>query len=442
MNPGREDFWFLPLGGCGEVGMNLNLYGHNGKWLMVDCGITFEANSNTNERARVVAADPQFITARQDSLAGIVATHAHEDHIGALPHLINQFRVPVYTTPFTANILRQKFRRADISATVIEVLSRETLTIGPFRVKWLPVTHSTLETHALLISTPVATVLHTADWKIDLDPVAGETFDAAMLQNLARLPLDAVVCDSTNATLPGHSLSESALAAGLKELVCATEGRVVVACFASNIARLQTLGRIAAETGRHLGVLGQSLQTMIDSAKSCGYLSAAFEPVDETCLGYLPPDELLVVTTGSQGEPGAALHQLAMDSHPHLNLAAGDTVLFSARAIPGNEANIKRLADRLIQADVRVIMASDANMPIHASGHPCADELDQLYRWTAPRLAIPVHGESTHLAANAEIARQAGVPAQLVGKNGDLFDIRADRLVHSAASSGRIPVNR
>ncbi|GAB5499597.1 MAG: ribonuclease J [Pseudohongiellaceae bacterium] len=437
MTPGQKDFWFLPLGGCGEIGMNLNLYGHAGKWLMVDCGVTFEKNGQ-GAGNRVEMPDPVFIANRQESLLGIVATHAHEDHIGALPHLWEQFRCPIYTTPFTRNVLLAKFRQFGIDAPVITIGSEQQLELGPFRLQWLPITHSTPETHALLIETAVGRALHTADWKLDSAPIVGAAIDERQYQALAGPGLDAVICDSTNATQAGHSTSESELFSGLLAEVSKSPGRVVVACFASNIARLQTLGNVAHVSGRYIGLLGRSLLRMVGSARASGYLTENFNTVDAMDLGYLLPDEALILATGSQGEAGAALGRLAQDTHPDVNLAAGDHVIFSAKTIPGNEASVASLISALTARGIRVTHADQSSRLLHASGHPCAEELRQMYTWTRPRLAIPVHGEAAHMQRNAEIAGQSGVPERLVGTNGDLFDLLQYRRYQAAAPVGRL----
>lgn len=439
MTPTHQDFWFVPLGGCGEIGMNLNLYGHAGSWLMVDCGVTFEKLAQRpGVGNQVEMADPRFISNRNQSLVGIIATHAHEDHIGALPHLWEQFRCPIYTTPFTRNVILRKLRQYGVDAPVITVREGDSLQLGPFTIDWLPITHSTPETNALLISTRAGTVLHTADWKLDSAPIVGAALQPARYQALAARRIDAVVCDSTNATQAGHSVSESQLFEGLLELVSNAPGRVVVGCFSSNIARLQTLGNVARVANRYLGLLGRSLQRMVSCAKAAGYLTENFQPVDNHDLGYLLPAETLAIATGSQGETGAALQRLAMDSHPSLNLAAGDQVIFSAKTIPGNEAEVAALVRAFESRGIRVTHAEQHGRAIHASGHPCADELAQMYRWVRPRIAIPVHGEPRHMDRNAAIAREAGIPVQLRGRNGDLFDLVTGRVQHGAAPTGRL----
>ncbi len=439
MQPTQKDFWFLPLGGCGEIGMNLNLFGHAGKWLMVDCGVTFEkVNDSPAARNRVEMSDPNFIANRSESLVGLIATHAHEDHIGAIAHLWDQLRCPIYTTPFTRNVILRKLREKRIDAPVITVIEGEQIELGPFTVKWLPITHSTPETNALLITTAAGKVLHTADWKLDSAPIVGAAINSGDYQRLAQAGIDAVVCDSTNATVTGHSVSESELFEGLLKTVQQSSGRVVVACFASNIARMQTLGNVAHVARRHLGLLGRSMQRMVSSARAAGYLKENFNVVDNFDLGYLLPEELLAVATGSQGEAGAALHRLAADTHPDINLAAGDHVIFSAKTIPGNEREVEGLIRAFEARNIRVTHADASKIPLHASGHPCAEELATMYRWVQPKLAIPVHGEARHMQANAAIASANGVPNQLVGENGDLFDLVNASLQQASVKVGRL----
>ncbi len=427
----------MPLGGCGEIGMNLNLFGHAGHWLMVDCGVTFEKSTQGNTGNRVEMPDPVFIANRHEALVGIIATHAHEDHIGAIPHLWEQFRCPIYTTPFTRNVVLRKLRQYRIDAPIVTVSPGESMDLGPFNVQWIPITHSTPETHALLITTAAARVLHTADWKLDSAPIAGAAIEPARYQQLGRLGIDAVVCDSTNATLAGHSVSESELFSGLLDLVQNSPGRVVIGCFASNIARLQTLGNVAHVSGRYPGLLGRSLERMVSCARAAGYLSENFSTLSGLELGYLLPEETLIIATGSQGEPGAALRRLALDSHPDVNLAAGDHVIFSAKTIPGNELEVASLCQTFTERGIKVTHGDAHPIPIHASGHPCAEELDLMYRWLRPRVAIPVHGEARHMARNAQLAQQAGVPVQLTGINGDVFDV-----VNNRRLATRVPVGR
>lgn len=446
MTPGARDFWFLPLGGTGEIGMNLNLYGHDGQWLMIDCGVSFdEPLSEGGATQHRVCADPTFIEDRKEALAGIVITHAHEDHIGALPDLWARFPAPVYTTAFTAEILRRKLAREGLAqvAEIIEVDLDQRVSIGVFSLRWLSTTHSIPEPSSILIETTVGKVLHTGDWKIDTQPVLGKGFDASVFQSLACETIDAMVCDSTNALKPGHSVSESDCHRGLYQWISEAKGRVVVSCFASNIARLVTLARIAQASGRYLCLLGYSLENMYAVARAKGIWPIEQALCSPEHAGYLPPEEILFVSTGSQGEPRSALARLANKQHRSVELEAGDLVIFSAMEIPGNEDAIARLVGKLEAQSIRVVRRKDSALAIHASGHPNQDELKALYDWVQPRVAIPVHGEPEHIDAHALLAKRQGVQSQLRGKNGDLYLIAPHiGIRRNAVNAGRIALSK
>jgi ribonuclease J len=434
MIPEQSDLWFLPLGGTGEIGMNLNLYGHDGAWLMVDCGVTFPkpgriaADGTVHHRGEppVQMADPAFIADRRERLAGLVITHAHEDHVGAVPYLWPLLQCPIYTSRFTAEILRRKLAEFDLlhRVPIIEVETGQSKQIGPFSVQWLALTHSIPDPNALMIRTAAGNIFHSGDWKLDEQPLVGHGYSPKTFTDLANEGVNAMVCDSTNATVSGHSVSEAALHQGLLRATRSAEGRVVVTCFGSNIARLHTLASIARETGRYMGLLGRSLINMSGAARAAGLWDSADQLINPAHLGYLPRDEVLAVATGSQGEPRTALRRLASGTHPDFELEAGDTVIFSARAIPGNEESIEALVTRLKELGVRVITAEDADLPIHASGHPAQEELELMYKWVKPAIAIPVHGEAEHMETHADIAKETGVSRAMVGRNGDLFMIR------------------
>lgn len=422
--------------------MNMNLYGHDGQWLMVDCGVMFDKTRLQPDGSNsVVSADPGFIAARRQRLVGLVITHAHEDHVGAVPYLWKELRCPVYTTPFTAEILRRKLSETNFpdSVPVIEVATGDRRQIGHFEVEWLAITHSLPEPHALLLRVKNALVFHTADWKIDPQPVLGRGFDEAPFRKLGDGKVTAMVCDSTNAVVPGHSVSEGQCFDGLMGLVSRAKGRVIVACFGSNVARLITLSRIADRTGRYMALYGRSLRNMVNAARRTDHWPADARVADGRHLGYLPRHEVLGVATGSQGEPRAALKRMAMGSFRDLELEAGDTVIFSSKVIPGNEAAVASLITQLRERDVIVVEAAETELPIHASGHPCQDELRQLYRWVQPEIAVPVHGTAQHIDANAAIASEVGVPRQMRGRNGDLFMfLPRFGIQRKAASVGRL----
>ena len=342
ISPTKEDFWLVPLGGTGEIGMNLNLYGHDNQWLIVDCGISFEDELDKNgfNQSRVIMPDIEFVKTVKDQIIAIVITHAHEDHIGALPYLWPEIGCPIYASKFTREVLLHKLNRANCPAQVHEI-EGGTLELGPFSIKTVEMTHSTPETQGLIIETPAARVFHTADWKLDLDPLIGTPATESLYTNLGEL--DAVVTDSTNAMEPTAAISEAVVYDGLFEVISAAPGRVVVSCFASNIARLQTLGRIAKATGRYLGLMGYSLNVMHQAATKSGYLTKDFRTTSCADLGYLPPEEVMIIATGSQGQPGSALHRLALDQNPDINLGSDDHVILSSKTIPGNEKSIDTL---------------------------------------------------------------------------------------------------
>ena len=447
--PASSDFWFLPLGGTGEIGMNMNLYGHAGQWLMVDCGVSFDEPLNPDVagavKHEVVAPDPKFITDNLDLLAGLIITHAHEDHIGAVEDLWLRLKCPIYTTPYTAAVLRRKLSYTNFAdkVRIIEVNDGETVTIGAFQATWIRLTHSLPDPYGILLETPAARVVHTGDWKIDRDPVIGAPIDASALQQLANIPIDAVVGDSTNALKPGWSVSEAECFEGLLAETKGCEGRVVVGCFSSNIARLVTLAKVAERAGRRMAVFGRSLERHVATARAFGLWPDDLELITHQHVGYLPPHEVMVVATGCQGEPRAALSRLADDSHPMLAMDRGDTVILSAMVIPGNEVPIDTMKQKFSARDIHVVQKDDTALPIHASGHPNQEELKQLYRWLTPALVIPTHGESQHLKRHAEIAREIGIKRTLTGVNGDLFRIAPiPSIRRKAVSTGRIPIAR
>lgn len=425
--PDATEFWFLPLGGTGEIGMNMNLYGHDDCWLLVDCGTTFAGPDEPGPRVQM--ADPGAMQAAGIKPAALLLTHAHEDHLGAVAALWPQLRCPVHGTPFALEVLRRKLTEHGLAEEVpcIQVRPGSRMAVGPFMVDWVGMTHSVPEACALVLQTSAGTVLHTGDWKLDPQPVVGRISDVPALQRLAAVRPLAVVCDSTNAMESGWSVSEGALRAGLEQVTGSTSGRVVVTTFGSNIARLETLARVALATGRRMGVLGRSLQNMVAAALATGVWQPPRPLLDPFDLGYLPRDEVLLVVTGSQGDAGAALDRLSRGNHPLLELEPGDRVVFSSRVIPGNEAAVETIRRALVAAGIDCLDATDAL--IHASGHPCRDELWQLYDWVQPDMVIPVHGTPAHLAAQAELARQWGVPGVLEGYNGDLFELAPEARV-------------
>jgi ribonuclease J len=428
---------FVPLGGAGEIGMNLNLYGYGGKWVIVDLGITFADDRLPG--VDVVMPDPAFIAERRDDLLGIVLTHAHEDHIGAVPYLWPQLRCPIYATPFTASVLRRKLEEAGLAEaapiTVLPLGSR--FTLGPFEFELVTLTHSIPEPNGLAIRTPLGTILHTGDWKIDPDPLVGAVTDVTSLRRIGEEGVLAMVCDSTNVLHEGSSGSEADLRRSLVDLVGRCKSRVAIACFASNVARLATVSAAAEANGRHAGLVGRSLWRFYEAALENGYLRdiPRFLPEDEAA--FLPRDKIVMAMTGSQGEPRSALARVAAGDHPHILLEEGDTAIFSSRIIPGNERSIFRLQSALTSLGVEIITEKDEF--VHVSGHPAREELAEMYAWVRPRIAVPVHGESRHLIEHARFARSCQVRESVVVTNGDMLRLAPGPVeIVGRAQSGRL----
>ncbi|PKQ02086.1 MAG: MBL fold metallo-hydrolase [Alphaproteobacteria bacterium HGW-Alphaproteobacteria-12] len=424
-----DELVFLPLGGSGEIGMNLNLYGygpeHDRTWIMVDLGVTFGGDRTPG--VDIIMADPAFIEERRDDLLGIVLTHAHEDHIGAVAHIWPRLRCPVYATPFTAAMVRGKLIEAgienDVPMHIIPLGHR--FALGPFDIELVTLTHSILEPNALAIRTPLGLVMHTGDWKIDPDPVLGNSIDIERLTAIGDEGVRAIVCDSTNVFSPGSSGSEADVATSLIDLIKPLGGRVAVTTFASNVARLESIARAAEACGRHPVLVGRGMFKVVAAAREAGYLAGLPKIVSEHDAAYLPRENVLLICTGSQGEPRAALARIAEDNHPHLVMEKGDTVIFSSRVIPGNETSIFDLQNLLAERGIRVITEKDHF--VHVSGHPCRDELASMYRWIRPQVSVPVHGEARHLAEHAVFARELQVPEQVVVRNGLMIRLAPGR---------------
>ncbi len=440
--PDAQSLYFLPLGGTGEIGMNLNLYGHDGQWLMVDLGITFPENGSL-PGVEVLMPDPTFIEERSDHLAGLVVTHGHEDHIGAIPYLWPGLRCPIYATPFTAELLRRKLAEAGLLGEVDlhEIPLSGHVTLGSFDIELISLTHSIPEPNALVIRTALGTVLHTGDWKIDPDPLVGDDFDEEALKALAEEGVLALVGDSTNAMVEGSSGSEAEVRENLTQLVKEADGRVLVACFATNVARLESAMVAAKRTGRRVCLVGRSMQRIYEAATLTGYLDNPAPLISEDEVGYLPREEVLILATGSQGEPRAALPRMSRGEHRHIVLEPEDTVIFSSRVIPGNERPIQRLQERLRSLGTTVL--TDDEVFVHVSGHPAREELSQMYRWVRPRIAVPVHGEPQHLRAHADLAKACQVPQALVGGNGKVIKLApgAEARIVDSVESGRLALD-
>jgi ribonuclease J len=431
---------FLPLGGTGEIGMNLNLYrwreGGTEKWLAVDCGIGF--GGSELPEVEVMMADPGFIADRKDNLVGLVITHAHEDHIGAVAWLWPRLKCPVYCTPFAAVVLRRKLGENGLANQVrVHVIPPGgTIDLKPFALRFIRMAHSIPEAQALVIDTPAGTVLHTGDWKLDATPLIGPPTDEAALAALGEKGVLAIVCDSTNAMVEGHSGSELDVRRTLSALVRDLSGRVAVTCFASNVARMESVALAAQDAGRSVAIVGRSLRNMDAAARECGYLKTLPPFLTEDDIEDVSDDNILMLITGSQGEARSALSRIARDDHPRVALGEGDTVIYSSRMIPGNERAIGTVQDNLVRRGVR-LMTDDDHL-VHVSGHPARDELRRMYRLVKPRYAIPVHGEWRHLSAHAELAREAGaIPFMM--EDGDIITLSPGRpAITDSAPVGRL----
>ena len=437
----NDELVLLPLGGAGEIGMNFNAYGFGPpderRWIVADCGVLFGREGQT-PGVDLIVPDISFLAERREDVLGIVATHAHEDHIGAIPLLWPMLKCPVYATPFTARLIAGKLQEAELLGRVrlnVVPMGGE-VKLGPFEIEFVTLTHSIPEPNALAIRTPLGTVLHTGDWKIDPDPLLGEAIDSARLRALGEEGVLALVCDSTNALVEGSSGSEAKVREALVRLIGTLKGRIAVTAFASNVARLDSVAKAAKAAGRRLALVGRAMNKLVEAARDTGYL-ADFPPIlDEDEAGSLPPHKVLYLCTGSQGETRAALPRIAAGEHP-VKLGPGDTVIFSSRIIPGNELAIFELHNKLAGLGVEVLSAEDHF--VHVSGHPARGELEQMYRWIRPKIAVPVHGELRHMHAHARLAKEMQVPQVVNVENGQMLRLAPGRAqVIDETPSGRI----
>ena len=439
----RSELLFLPLGGCEEIGMNLNAYGfgppEDRRWILADIGVTF--GDDRTPGIDLICADPEYLVG--ETIEAIFLTHAHEDHIGAVGLLYPRLktRAPMYATPFTAELVRQKLRERGIDdkAMLHEIPLGATIDAGPFSVEYVRLTHSIPEPNALAISTPLGTVLHTGDWKIDPDPRLGETTDIARLTAIGDAGVLAMVCDSTNVFEEGEAGSEATVRASLEALIAEQAGRVAVTTFASNVARVQSVIEAAQACGRSVCLVGRSMFRITDAAKQVGLLGKEVTFITDEEASYLPPENVLYLCTGSQGEERAALTRIAKGEHRHVSLSRSDTVIFSSRVIPGNERGIFDLMNRFADKGIRVITDRMCKDPIHVSGHPCRDELAKMYGWIRPQVSVPVHGERRHTLEHALYAESLQVPMSVVPRNGELVRLApGDPEIIDEVPSGRL----
>ncbi|HEV2604975.1 MAG TPA: ribonuclease J [Microvirga sp.] len=423
MASSQDELVFVPLGGLGEIGMNAALYGYgpeaNRQWILVDLGMGFGGEENL-PGVDLVYPDLRFIEEERDNLLGILITHAHEDHIGALAELWPRLQVPVYATRFAIGLLETR-RLSEPNAPKVdlhEIKPGERLKLGPFDLEYVPVAHSIPESNAIAIRTPAGLVVHTGDWKIDNTPYLGSLTSEEAFRALGDEGVLALVCDSTNVVRDGVSPSEAEVARSLAELIKDSPYRVAITTFASNVARLRSVADAAQEAGREVVIAGRAMERVVHVARECGYLEGVPDFRSTENFGYFPRDKVVALLTGSQGEPRAALARIAMDEHPEIALSKGDRVIFSSRAIPGNEKSVGTIINNLIERGVEVI--TDRNYLVHVSGHPRRGELERMYEWTRPRIAIPAHGEALHLAEHAKFARTQGAAEVVQAKNGSM----------------------
>jgi len=435
-----DELLFVPLGGSNEIGMNLNLYTIGGKWLMVDCGIGF-ANDHL-PGVDIIIPDITFIAERKDDLLGLVLTHAHEDHLGAVPYVWRELGCPIYATPFTANFLKHKLSEMGpgTKPQVIEMDVGSSVKIGPFGIELIELTHSIPEMQAVAITTDVGVVMHTGDWKFDSDPLIGPVSDYAQLTKYGDGSVLAMVCDSTNVFVEGESGSEGEVRTHLSKVIADCKQRVVVTTFASNLARVATIIQAAHDVGKVMALAGRSLHRVVEAAKESGYLDKDMEFVSDKEVMSLPRKDVLLLCTGCQGEPRAALSRIARGDHPNVRLQPGDTVIFSSRKIPGNESRINRMHNQLVEKKVEVL--SEKDHFIHVSGHPARDELKRMYAMVRPHIAVPTHGEPRHLHEHALLAKSLGVKETVEAHNGAIVWLaKGEASVIGKVQSGYVAID-
>ena len=424
----KDELLYCPLGGAGEIGMNMNLYGYgqpeNHKWIIVDVGITFADDSIPG--IDLILPDTGFIEGRKDNLLGIVLTHAHEDHIGAISYVWPKLKCNIYATPFTATLVIEKFKekKIDITNYLQIVKLGSSFQLGPFNIEYINLTHSILEPNGLKISTSIGNILHTGDWKCDPEPLVGKNLDLKRLIEIGKEGVVSMICDSTNVFNMGRSGSEGDVRKSLIKIIERQKKRVVVTSFASNVARMETIFYCAKKTGRQISLVGRSMQRIYKAARQCGYLSEVIEPLDPRDTKNISREKIIYLCTGSQGEPMGAMNRISNYIHPDVNIEAGDTVIFSSKIIPGNEKKLYKLHNQLVRDGIEVI--SEENEFVHVSGHPNRDELKEMYEWIKPRSIIPVHGEQRHMLEHIDFAKKMKIPYPIKVENGDIVRFSKD----------------
>jgi ribonuclease J len=423
MAKGGQELVYCSLGGAGEIGMNLNLFGYGKpgeyKWIVVDIGVTFSDDNIPG--IEVILPNPEFIANQKENLLGIVLTHAHEDHVGAIAHLWPMLECPIYATPFTAAIVREKFKelKINIGSHLKIVKLGGNVKLGAFDIDYVTLTHSILEPNGVAITTPEGVVLHTADWKIDDDPLIGEKTDVKKLTELGKKGVLAMVCDSTNIFNLGSSGSESLVRTGLLTVLEKMKNRIVITSFASNVARMETVFKVAEKIGRQVCLVGRSMNRIYQLARQCNYLQDIKVPIDVRDAKKIPKNKMVFLCTGSQGEQRAALARIANGTHPDLHLEKDDNVIFSSRIIPGNEKRLYKIFNDFSKSEINVL--SEENSMIHVSGHPAREDLKKMYSWVKPKIVIPVHGEQRHMAEHINFAKEMGVKFPVKVSNGEII---------------------
>ena len=421
----KDELLFCPLGGSGEIGANMNLYAYGPenehKWIIVDMGVTFADDSLPG--IDLIYPDPGFILDKKDDLLGIVLTHAHEDHIGAIVHIWPSLRCKIYATPFTSVLIQEKFKekKIDISQYLKIIQLNGKIKLGPFEFEFVTLTHSILEPNGLCITTPAGVVLHTGDWKIDPNPLIGENIDKTKLKEIGDRGVSAMICDSTNVFSEGRAGSEGEVRESMLRIMQTKNKKIIVTSFASNVARMETIFYCAKKTGRHISLVGRSMHKIYKAAKKCGYMQNLVEPLEAFDAKKIPRENIVYLCTGTQGEPMGAMNRIVNGIHPDVYLEEGDTVIFSSKIIPGNEKKLYQLHNLITKSDVEII--TEENAFVHVSGHPNRDDLKDMYSWVKPNCIIPVHGEHRHMKEHSIFAKKMQVPQTLLIENGDIVKI-------------------
>ena len=441
----KEELIFCPLGGSGEIGMNMNLFAYgkadNQKWIIVDIGVTFA--DDTVPGVDLIYPDPGFIVDKRDDLLGIVLTHAHEDHIGAIAHIWPKLKCKIFATPFTAVLINEKFKekKIDISGYLKIVQLNSTLNLDPFKIEFVTLTHSILEPNGLKIETPVGNILHTGDWKCDPDPLIGENINSNRLKEIGKEGVLAMICDSTNVFSAGRAGSELDVRKNMLKVMERLDKRIIITSFASNVARMETAFYCAEKTGRQIALVGRSMHRIYKAARQCGYLNNVIEPLDSRDVKNISREKIVYLCTGSQGEPMGAMTRIANYTHPDVFIERGDAVIFSSKIIPGNEKKLYKLHNQLVKEGIEVI--SEDSEFIHVSGHPNREDLKDMYNWIKPKSVIPVHGEHRHMIEHINFAKEMQVPYPVKVENGDIVRLYPGEKpeVYDKAPSGKLYVD-